>query len=162
MLRLVVAPHEPTPERLASLEQWAADGGHRCVRLATGDVSNADVVLVDRVGILGALYAAADIAFIGGGFHRAGLHSVIEPAVFGAPVVFGPRYASSPDAPRLLDAGGAATVRDAATFAAVVERWLADETARRHAGNQARRVVESGRGATERTVVMIEELMGGW
>jgi 3-deoxy-D-manno-octulosonic-acid transferase len=157
-LRLVVAPHEPTASRLASLEQWASDKRCRCVRLTTGDVSTADLVLVDRVGILGTLYAAADVAFVGGGFHGAGLHSVIEPAAFGAPVVFGPRYASSPDAPGLLDARAAHTVRDAATFVAVVEEWLAHDATRRQAGDRARQFVESGRGATDRTVAMIEEL----
>lgn len=159
-LRLVVAPHEPTPARLASLEQWASDHGHWWARLTTGDVASSDVVLVDRVGILGALYAAADIAFVGGGFHSAGLHSVIEPAAFGAPVLFGPHYGSSPDAPRLLDAGGAESVGDAGAFAAVAEQWLSDNAARRHAGDRARQVVESGRGATDRTVAMIEELLG--
>ena len=51
--------------------------------------SDTDIVVVDRVGVLGDLYALADIAFVGGGFHAAGLHSVLEPAAFGAPVSSG-------------------------------------------------------------------------
>ena len=75
--------------------------------------ADADVVLVDRVGVLGDLYALADVAFVGGGFHAAGLHSVLEPAAFGAPVLFGPRHANSRDAGLLLAAGAAASASDA-------------------------------------------------
>ena len=66
---------------------------------------NWDVVLVDRMGILAELYVAASVAYVGGGFHRAGLHSVIEPAAAGVPVLFGPRHGGSRDARLLLEAG---------------------------------------------------------
>ncbi len=158
-LRLVLAPHEPTPAHLAPVEQWARTQSYRCARLDAPDVSTADLVLVDRVGVLGALYAAADVAFVGGGFHGAGLHSVVEPAAFGAPVVFGPQHQSSADADLLLAAGGAQVVSGDATCATIIGAWLADDGARRHAGAQARHVVQSGLGATERSVEMIEGLL---
>ncbi len=159
-LRLVLAPHEPTPAHLEPVEQWASTRGYRCVRLDAPDCSSADVVLVDRVGVLGVLYAAADVAFVGGGFHTAGLHSVVEPAAFGAPVVFGPHHQSSADAERLLAAGGARVAADDVTIATIIGTWLADDAARRDAGARARQVVESGLGATDRSVEMIEELLG--
>jgi len=56
---------------------------------ATRRADRFDVILIDRVGVLGDLYGAADLAFVGGGFHSAGLHSVIEPAAFGVPVLLG-------------------------------------------------------------------------
>ena len=63
--RLIIAPHEPTPEHLAPIERWAAAAGLTLSRL--GDVSpDVDVVLVDRVGVLGDLYALADAAYVGG------------------------------------------------------------------------------------------------
>ncbi len=158
-LRLVLAPHEPTPAHLAPVEQWASARGYRCARLDARDLSSADVVIVDRVGVLGVLYAAADVAFVGGGFHGAGLHSVVEPAAFGAPVVFGPHHQSSADAQRLLAAGGARVAVDAETFATIMGAWLADDAARRDAGARARQVVESGLGATDRSVEMVEELL---
>ena len=54
--------------------------------------------------MLADLYAVADVAFVGGGFHGAGLHSILEPAAFGVPVIFGPQHASSRDAGALLAA----------------------------------------------------------
>lgn len=159
-LRLILAPHEPSAAHLAPLERWAGTQARRWARLSRGDIADADIVLVDRVGILGALYAVADVAFVGGGFHGAGLHSVIEPAAFATPVVFGPRYASSPDAGRLIDTGGARSVRDTATAVDAFARWLGDPGARREAGAHARDFVESGLGATDRTVEMVEEMLG--
>src|SRR5439155_1497594 len=65
------------------------------------------VIVVDRVGVLADLYAFGDVAFVGGGYHRAGLHSVLEPAVFGVPVVVGPHWQMSRDAALLIERGGA-------------------------------------------------------
>ncbi|MGH7654352.1 MAG: 3-deoxy-D-manno-octulosonic acid transferase, partial [Gemmatimonadaceae bacterium] len=76
--RLVIAPHEPTPAHLEPISRWAAGCGLRCATVGDPAASAADVVLVDRVGVLCDLYALADIAYVGGWFHSAGLHSVIE------------------------------------------------------------------------------------
>jgi 3-deoxy-D-manno-octulosonic-acid transferase len=160
-VRLVLAPHEPTAAHLASVERWASQHDCRCSRLGGAQVSTADLVLIDRVGVLGALYAVADVAFVGGGFHSAGLHSVIEPAAFGTPVLFGPRHTASPDAQRLLDRGAARAVGDRDEFTEAAASWLANDADRRLAGDRAREVVEAGRGATERSVAMIEELLLG-
>src|SRR5439155_814146 len=80
----------------------------RPVRLSQVEhTSSAPVIVVDRVGILADLYALADVAFVGGGYHRAGLHSVLEPAVFGVPVAVGPHWHMSRDATLLIERGGA-------------------------------------------------------
>jgi 3-deoxy-D-manno-octulosonic-acid transferase len=184
-LRLVVAPHEPTAVHLAAIERWAAARGCRWAGIggagiqpdsaraapplpssaaaapSLDDEPDADLVLVDRVGVLGELYAAADLAFVGGGFHGAGLHSVLEPAAYGSPVVFGPQHASSRDARNLLATRAAAVVRDAQEFAELITRWVSDPVSRRDAGDRAQAMVESGLGAAGRSVVMIEELMEG-
>jgi 3-deoxy-D-manno-octulosonic-acid transferase len=159
--RLIIAPHEPTDAHLAPIERWAAAAELSLARL--GDVprlSAADVVLVDRVGVLGDLYALADAAYVGGGFHAAGLHSVLEPAAFGAPVAFGPRFAGSRDARLLLAVGGGATAADAAVLADVLARWLTDPAARRLAGDAARAVVARGLGAARRSFELVDGLMG--
>jgi 3-deoxy-D-manno-octulosonic-acid transferase len=157
--RMIIAPHEPTPEHLASLERWAEQ--HRVVlaRLDSALAATADVVLVDRVGVLGDLYAIADVAFIGGGFHAAGLHSVLEPAAFGVPVVFGPRYHGSRDARLLLGAGGAASASSADTLAARLERWIGDAASRVDAGGKARQLVERGLGAARRSYDLVAGLV---
>jgi 3-deoxy-D-manno-octulosonic-acid transferase len=160
-LRLIIAPHEPTTAHLAPIETWAAHSGLRCERLdATADAT-ADVVLVDRVGVLGDLYALADTAFVGGGFHSSGLHSVLEPAAFGAPVLFGPRFSNSRDAELLISDGGGYTVPDTPGLVSRLTTLMTptDGGARRIAGLAALRRVESGRGAAERATDLVLSLL---
>lgn len=157
--RMVIAPHEPTDVHLAAIESWSAGQGVALARLGTAAAPDAEVVLVDRVGVLGDLYALADAAYVGGGFHAAGLHSVLEPAAFGAPVVFGPRFEASRDARFLEGAGGGAPARDAAELATILSDWLGDATARDRAGERAREVVSSGLGAAARSHALVERLL---
>jgi 3-deoxy-D-manno-octulosonic-acid transferase len=157
--RMIIAPHEPTVAHLAPIEQWCERESLTCARLGHADAPTADVVLVDRVGVLGDLYALADVAYVGGGFHAAGLHSVLEPAAFGTPVIFGPRHANSRDAGLLLDGRGAAAVQDTTSLEAALEAWVDDPSARRAAGDAAREVVRAGLGAAERSYELVRTLL---
>ena len=157
--RLIIAPHEPTHAHLAAIERWGSIGGLRVARLGSDASHEADVVLVDRVGVLGDLYAIATAAFVGGGFHAAGLHSVLEPAAFAVPVLFGPRHLGSRDAALLLDADAAHSVADAASLTQALERWLGPGGERQSAGESARRIVHAGLGADERSYAIVAALM---
>lgn len=159
-LRLIVAPHEPTASHLEPIEQWARRHSYSLTRLDDASAGNADVVLVDRVGVLADLYAAADVAFVGGGFHDAGLHSVVEPAAFGIPVLFGPRHANSRDAALLLGVRAARAAANATDLDGALGDWFGDSDARRAAGARARELVEGGRGAAERSARLVERLLG--
>jgi len=160
--RLVLAPHEPNPDHLAGIATAATRAGlPRPVRLSQLSRGVVPLVVVDRVGLLADLYAAGDVAYVGGGYHRAGLHSVLEPAAFAMPVVFGPRWGMSRDAGLLLEAGGAAALPEDGRHA-LLARWSVwhhDAAQRRAAGLAARRVVEEGRGAAERTADLVRSLL---
>ena len=156
--RIIIAPHEPTPTHLGAIETWSAAEGYRVDRLEMANEAS-DVILVDRVGVLGDLYALADVAFVGGGFHAAGLHSVLEPAAFGAPVLFGPRYEASRDALLLLENGGGHAVSDIPSLEQAIALWLEDRATRLAAGSNARAVVSRGLGAAERSLRVVEALL---
>lgn len=157
--RLVIAPHEPTSAHLAPIERWASGEALRAARLSDASAPEADVIIVDRVGVLGDLYALADVAFVGGGFHAAGLHSVLEPAAFGVPVLFGPRHHASRDATLLLDADAAVSADDADGLERTLERWMLHAGDRSVAGTAARSVVHQGLGAAERSWRLVQELL---
>jgi 3-deoxy-D-manno-octulosonic-acid transferase len=157
--RMIIAPHEPTLEHITRI----VDGVKRLqlsyARLDESNAGEADVVIIDRVGVLGDIYALADIAYVGGGFHSAGLHSVLEPAAFGTPVLFGPRNESSRDAALLSQRGGGAVVTTDTELARRVRLWTTDASARREAGDYARALVRSGIGAAERSFELIDRLL---
>ncbi|HET7564077.1 MAG TPA: glycosyltransferase N-terminal domain-containing protein [Gemmatimonadaceae bacterium] len=160
-VRLIIAPHEPTAAHLEPIERWARASTLRVARLGVPDATTADVVLVDRVGVLGELYALADVAFVGGGFHAAGLHSVLEPAAFGAPVLFGPRHQASRDAGLLIACGGGASVDTTHALGERLHDWLTRDDARRRAGDAARALVQHGLGAADRSLALVERLLRG-
>jgi len=101
-LRLILVPHEPTPEHLTSLEKQIAAAGLVSRRLSqtTAEKGRQAVLLVDRIGVLAILYSAGQVAFVGGSFGP-GVHSVLEAAVHGVPVLVGPRFRNSPEAVEL-------------------------------------------------------------
>ncbi|MBA2565170.1 MAG: hypothetical protein H0V09_07075, partial [Gemmatimonadetes bacterium] len=162
--RLVIAPHEGGEARLSGVERSLARWGFTAVRLSrlaaeSSMAQAADAVLVDRTGQLYRLYGAANLAWVGGGF-RGALHSVMEPAAFGVPVVTGPATGGSWFAGELRHAGALFPVRHAREAEDVMGALLASRARRDAAGAAARAVLESYGGATERTVAV---LMGsGW
>ena len=156
--RLLVAPHELHDDDVAQWRAWAAPHGWTCARFDEAAAATADVVVIDRLGILGDCYGAGAAAFVGGGFHDAGLHSVLEPAAFGIPVVCGPRDARQRDAVALEQAGALRRVGDAAALAAAVVPWLSSD-AGATAGAAARAVVQRGLGAAAKSLVVVEQLM---
>jgi 3-deoxy-D-manno-octulosonic-acid transferase len=158
-LRLVLAPRHP--ERLDEAETLTRERGLRVVRrsrVASGQT--AEVILLDTVGELASLYGVADVIFVGGSLVPAGGHNVIEPALHGKPVIFGPYMTNFREAARLLlEAGGGVQVRDVGELTATVERLLADAAARRAAGQAAWNAVRAHQGACVRTVDALEAVL---
>lgn len=157
-LRLVIAPHEPTQATVGRLATVLAAAGWRTTTLGKverdGDVGDIDAVIVDRVGVLADLYSVGCVAYVGGGFHAAGLHNVLEPAAAGRPTLIGPRYADSRAAADLVQRGGVVAV-DADGLGPALTRWLDDPKALAGAEKAVTDYVFEHRGAAERTVELL-------
>ncbi len=164
-LRLVIAPHEPTAPHLARLEEALDEGGWAPARLGEveerGSVDGVAAVVVDRVGVLAPLYTVGSAAFVGGGFHRHGLHSVLEPAAVGCPVVFGPRHANARAAGELIRAGGAHEVADDHELSDTLAQWLTPPERGRAAGKRAEGYIRQHAGAALETVRELLRLLPG-
>jgi 3-deoxy-D-manno-octulosonic-acid transferase len=122
------------------------------------------VLIVDTVGELRALYTVADVAFVGGSlFYRGsnkGGHNLMEPAILGLPVVFGPFNFSFEDAARALVAARAGyEVRDAEDLAETLRRLLGDTQLRAASGRRAREVIVAGQGATRKNFELLAPLI---
>jgi 3-deoxy-D-manno-octulosonic-acid transferase len=155
-LLLLVPRHPDRFEAVAdSLSRAAVRFTRRSTGVEPGDA--AQVVLVDTVGELGALYAAGDVAFVGGSLVPIGGHNLLEPAALGLPVLTGPSYFAGNDIARLLIRQGAALeVADARELAAALARLLGDAAERQRMGAIGRRIVESNRGSVARLLELIE------
>jgi 3-deoxy-D-manno-octulosonic-acid transferase len=155
----IVAPHEPTDAHLRQLERRVHAAGFRYARLpaegATALPEATDLVIVDRVGVLADLYSVAAVAYVGGGFGNAGLHSVVEPASLGVPVVLGPRHGNAQEANRLAAAGGAFVVRNGEELQDALRRLRRDTLVRERAGAAARDFVSSHTGGAQRSAALL-------
>jgi 3-deoxy-D-manno-octulosonic-acid transferase len=157
-LRLVIAPHEPTEDHLQSLERRLDRQPLEHARLSVltaGGGPAPQVVLVDRMGVLADLYALADAAYVGGGFGTAGLHSVVEPAALGVPVLFGPRHGNAREAGALAAAGGGFVVEGAGGLEDRLRDLVDREDVAVAAGRKARAYVRSETGAARRNAELI-------
>lgn len=162
-LRLVLVPRHR--ERFAEVAQLIRDAGFqprlRSEHLTPADHWAADtVVLVDTIGELRHWWGIGRIAFVGGSLTDRGGQNMLEPAGYGAAVCFGPNTQNFADiVRRLLDADGAVQLENASELAPFVERCLHSPPSADALARQARAVVMSHRGATEKTVDQLGSLL---
>ncbi len=148
-LKLIVAPRHV--ERAADAAQELRKAGISFC-LWSAPQAGRDAVLVDRLGVLRSLFAASSVAFVGGTLVPVGGHNVLEPALAGCPVLFGPHVETVAAAARLLEsAGGGFCAADAERLGALLEELAADLPRAKEQGRLALKAARSLQGATERT-----------
>jgi 3-deoxy-D-manno-octulosonic-acid transferase len=164
-LRLVLAPRHP--ERVSEIERLLAQRGLAAVRRSAlpgtprhaHQAGEPPVIVVDTVGELAGIYAAADVVFVGGSLVPAGGHNMLEPALRRKPVLFGPHVENFRDSADLLvDAGGAMVVADADELGRRLAELLASADRRRAMGQAAAEAVGRRRGALRNTMLLVENL----
>jgi 3-deoxy-D-manno-octulosonic-acid transferase len=161
-LRLVLVPRHP--DRFSEVAQLLATSGLPWQKRSGLENVPADpharILLVDRIGELGAWWGTSQIAYVGGSMGPRNGQNMIEPAAYGAAVSFGPRTRNFRDVVAALLAGNAAVVvRDGAELTAFVRRCLEDHGFAAELGERAGRVVASQLGATSRTADLVDGLL---
>jgi 3-deoxy-D-manno-octulosonic-acid transferase len=156
-LVLVLAPRHP--ERVGEVMSLATRTGFAAVRrsdLPARRSAVAPVIVLDTVGELAQLYGIAELVFVGGSLMPLGGHNMLEPALRGKPVLFGPYTTNFREAAAILTAGGGGqVVRDAGELATEVSRLLADAPLRAWRGAAAREAAASRQGAVRTTLDLI-------
>ncbi len=161
-LRLILVPRHP--DRFEEVAGLVQSSGLPCVRRSVIREPLSEmpaVVLLDTVGELGAAWGLADVGFTGGSLDgKRGGQSMIEPAGYGVPCVFGPHVWNFRDAAkRLVEIGGAIMVKDATTLETELAKLIADAELRARMGTAARELVRRQQGATDRTLDAIDTIL---
>ena len=158
---LVVAPRHP--ERFGEVEELARAAGFSVVRrtdLPIDAEPRQDVVVLDTIGELAQLYAVATAVFVGGSLVDHGGHNILEPAMYGKPVVFGPHMQNFTEiADAFLANGAAMQVHSTRELEEALLTLLTDSVLRARLGAAARALVEANRGAKDKTLAVIADLL---
>jgi 3-deoxy-D-manno-octulosonic-acid transferase len=158
---LVLAPRHP--ERFAEVERLAREAGFATVRrsqLSIDAEPRADVVVLDTMGELAQLYQVATAVFVGGSLADYGGHNILEPAVFGKPIVFGPHMQNFKEIAETFLANSAAVqVHSARELDDTLRGLVSDPVWRARLGAAARALVDANRGAKEKTLQALADLL---
>jgi 3-deoxy-D-manno-octulosonic-acid transferase len=145
--KIIIAPHNIKPELIHDLKKRIKK---RTTLFSDKEKDNdAQVFIVDTVGILTKVFSYADAAYIGGGFDREGVHNVLEPATFGVPVVIGPVYANFKEAVELVELGGCMVADNQLSINNILKKMYTDIKFRTKKGNIAKEYILKNIGASE-------------
>jgi 3-deoxy-D-manno-octulosonic-acid transferase len=158
---LIIAPRKP--QRFDDVERLARRAGWNVARrseLRVDAEPRHDVVVLDTIGELAQLYQVATAVFVGGSLVDTGGHNILEPAVFGKPIIFGPYMQNFAEiAQTFLENGAAIQVRTARELEPALLELLGDPVRRARLGAAARALVEANRGARTKTLAAIAQLL---
>lgn len=157
-LRFIIAPHEISADHIDSLMQRAGKSAVRFSETNTEEVKNAEILIIDSVGMLSQLYQYGSLAYIGGGF-GVGIHNILEASAFGLPVFMGPNYHKFNEAKELIELGGSFAVTKPDELIKKVNILLNNKDELSHAISVNKTYVLNGCGATEIILKRVNELL---
>ncbi len=148
-LKCVIVPHEIDTEHIQEILRLFPDSIAYTRVKNESDLNEKQTLVLDKIGLLSSLYRYADLVYVGGGFGK-GIHNVLEAAVYGKPVIFGPRYQKFKESVDLLKLGGAVTINNQSDLTHILKLLLEHENTRLNKGLISKKYVEESGGATEK------------
>ena len=146
---MIVAPHEPTLLHLEKIENEFA-GKLKTIRFShLNNYADERIIIVDSIGILLTLYTYANVAYVGGSFKQ-NIHNVLEAAVYGTPVLFGPKIENSQEAKKIAELGGGIVINNKRQAYKNLRKLFSEETLRSNSGNISASYVQNNIGATQK------------
>ncbi len=151
---MIIAPHEPTVIHLEKLEQTFS-GKIPAIRFSyMNNYKGERIIIIDSIGILLTLYNYADLVYVGGSFKQ-GVHNVLEPAVYGVPVLFGPKITNSREALTMVELGCGIRIQNKKEAYRNLRRLFSDDAERKRLGSISASYVGKNTGATGKIISRI-------
>ena len=148
-MKLIIAPHVVNDSHLKEIESKLQRSSIRYTKATEENVQQADCLMIDCYGLLSSIYRYGEISYIGGGF-GVGIHNVLEAAVYGIPVIFGPNNKKFREAQHLLANKGGFEINSYEDFEQLMNKFLTDEAYLKQSGKAAGDYVKGNAGAMEK------------
>jgi 3-deoxy-D-manno-octulosonic-acid transferase len=146
-LYLIVAPHVTSESHIEDICRKLKRPFVRYTKTDAQEAAKADCLIIDCIGLLSSIYRYGQIAYIGGGF-GVGIHNVLEAAVYGVPVLFGPNYHKFREACGLIEAGGGFSIADVQLYSELLDQLMQDDNYLASCGKKSTDFVDLNLGAT--------------
>lgn len=151
-VKFIIAPHEIHSSRIEKLRTAIRRPSLRYTELTPdSDLTDAEVLFIDTIGLLSSVYRYGTWGYIGGGF-GAGIHNTLEAATFGLPLAFGPRYEAFKEAKELIAAGGAHSISNAEELTKWFEPLFHNPEKTQELGDICKQYVLNNKGATQQII----------
>ena len=156
--KFVLAPHTMKASQMDKLVNSISKKVLKYSEIDSNEVSSADVLIIDTIGLLTKIYSYADIAYVGGGF-ATGLHNTLEPAVFGIPVIIGPQYQGYKEAEALVENKGIIPIDSFDSFKTVLTRFTENPQLVESTGKINANYIKKNQGASNRIIAHIQSIL---
>jgi 3-deoxy-D-manno-octulosonic-acid transferase len=153
-IKLIIAPHEINTARLLDIHAKLKRPSVRLSEAEGQHIAAKDCLIIDSFGLLSSIYRYGEVAYIGGGFGK-GIHNILEAAVYGIPVLFGPKHQKFKEAHDIIAAGGGFPVSGEASFQEKMDELLTHRPLLEASGRAAGRFVRDNAGATARILAQL-------
>lgn len=157
-VKMILIPHEVNQSSISSFTSLCNKKHIRYSQANHLHLPEATVLIIDRIGMLSKIYRYATWCYIGGGFGK-GIHNILEGAVYGKPVVFGPQYQKFAEAVRLIELGGAFAAADAAQLQNIFDKFIHTKEFTEHAGAVSKKFVFENAGATDAVMSQLQHII---
>ncbi|MEN1785683.1 MAG: glycosyltransferase N-terminal domain-containing protein [Bacteroidota bacterium] len=157
-LKFIIAPHQINKAHIDILQKALSKKVIRYSQMKAEQLPSAEVLIIDTIGLLTTIYRYANLAYVGGGF-ATGLHNTLEPAVFGIPVIIGPKYKDFNEAVDMVNNKGVLSIETADQFSKTVDSFLANPNTMTEVGNLNNNYIQQQRGATNTVIDYIATLL---
>ncbi len=154
-IKFIIAPHEIKLENVDRIKNLSSKKTILFSEANSNNIKDASILIIDNIGMLSSLYFYADITYIGGGF-GSGIHNTLEAAVFGIPLIFGPKYYKFDEAKELINKKSAFSINNEHESDAILNKLIANLTFRNEAGAKAEEYINENIGASDKILEIID------
>ena len=155
-VKFIIAPHNIKAKQIESLKSSLTKNTILFSEKENQQLNNFEVLNVDIIGLLSKIYSYADIAYVGGAMSTTGLHNILEPAVFGVPIIIGKNYKKFPEAYDMIANKGVVSIKNEVELTTTLDRFIDDDTFRNEIGNKNFQFVKQNEGAIDKIMAYLK------
>ena len=152
--RVIIAPHEVHKSHIEDIQGYFLTNSVLYSELKQ-EPCGFKVLIIDNIGMLSSLYGYGELAFVGGGFQKGGIHNILEPAIFGLPVFMGPEYEKFVEAKEMVSRQLAFPVRNETEFNSLLQQFISDEKMRHSMQTAIKTYMQENLGATDKIMEVL-------